>query len=189
MSRFVEAYIEQAVEILRCLDTQSIDELVLALAALRETPGRLFLVGVGGSSANCMHAANDFRKICKLEAYSLTDNVAELTAWTNDNGWPTVFMNLLNVSRLGPLDALLVFSVSGGTGGVSENIAVAVQMAKARGAKVYGIVSRDGGATAEVADICIKIPVLYPEHVTPHAEAVQAVIWHCLVSHPALQSR
>jgi D-sedoheptulose 7-phosphate isomerase len=155
----------------------------------RSAGGRLFILGVGGSAANASHAVNDFRKIAGLEAYAPTDNVSELTARTNDEGWPTVFESWLRVSRLKPEDSLLIFSVGGGNleKNVSPNLVAALQYAKTVGAKIAGIVGRDGGHTARTADACVIVPTVNPVHTTPHAEAFQAVVWHLIVSHPALK--
>ena len=159
------------------------------LAALRARGGRLFILGVGGSAGNSSHAVNDFRKLCGIETYSPVDNVSELTARTNDEGWDTVFAAWLEVSRLNERDAILVFSVGGGDveRNVSTNIVKAVDLAKARRAKVLGVVGRKSGHTAKLADVAVVIPEINSERVTPHSEAFQAVVWHCLVSHPALQ--
>jgi D-sedoheptulose 7-phosphate isomerase len=159
------------------------------LVSLREREGRLFILGVGGSAGNCGHAVNDFRKLCGIEAYAPTDNVSELTARTNDEGWPTVFSEWLKVSRGNARDAILIFSVGGGNleKNVSPNIVAAIGEAKTRGMKVLGIVGRDGGYTKKVGDVVVVIPTVAESRVTPHAEAFQAVVWHCLVSHPKLQ--
>jgi D-sedoheptulose 7-phosphate isomerase len=159
------------------------------LAVTRAKGGRLFFLGVGGSAANCGHAVNDFRKIAGFEAYSPTDNVSELTARTNDEGWETVFASWLRGSRLTPADAVVVFSVGGGSleHNVSPNIVRALQFARETGASILGIVGRDGGYTARVADACVLIPTVNPANVTPHAEAMQAVVWHLLASHPILK--
>lgn len=172
------------------IDRAGVENMVEALVSLRTRAGRLFFVGVGGSAANCSHAVNDFRKLCRIEAYSPVDNVAELTARTNDEGWDTVFANWLAVSRAGDCDALFVLSVGGGDSerGISTNIVRAVDEAKARGMTVFGIVGRASGHTAKTGDHVIVVPDVNPAHVTPLSEAFQAVIWHCLVSHPALQS-
>jgi D-sedoheptulose 7-phosphate isomerase len=166
-----------------------IEALCDALADLQTRSGRLFIIGVGGSAGNCGHAVNDFRKLCGIEAYAPTDNVSELTARTNDEGWNTVFSEWLKVSRAEVKDALMVFSVGGGNleRNVSANIVSAVQEAKQRGMKVLGIVGRDGGFTKQAGDVVVVIPTVEVSRVTPHAEAFQAVIWHCLVSHPKLQ--
>jgi D-sedoheptulose 7-phosphate isomerase len=173
------------------IDATAIDRLANELAALRERGGRLFLLGVGGSAGNCSHAVNDFRKLCGIEAYTPVDNVSELTARTNDEGWETVFTGWLEVSRLGNKDAVLIFSVGGGDAerNISVNLVRAVDMAKERGAKVFGVVGRNRGYTARKGDIVIVIPPVDPSLVTPLSEGMQAVVWHCLVSHPALQIR
>lgn len=173
------------------IDARVIDRLANELAALRERGGRLFLLGVGGSAGNCSHAVNDFRKLCGIDAYTPVDNVSELTARTNDEGWETVFTGWLEVSRLGNKDAVLIFSVGGGDAGrnISVNLVRAVDMAKERGAKVFGVVGRNSGYTARKGDIVIVIPPVDPSLVTPLSEGMQAVVWHCLVSHPALQIR
>lgn len=175
--------------IARSLDTNAIDQMALRLKALRERNGRLFLIGVGGSAANCAHAVNDFRKLCRIETYAPTDNVSELTARTNDEGWEGVFEGWLDVSRLSDKDALLIFSVGGGNAekNVSVNIIRAIDFALTRGAEVYGLVGRDGGYTKQKGTLVVVSPTVAPDLVTPLAEAYQAVIWHCLVSHPALQ--
>ena len=167
----------------------AVERLAATLAECRAGGGRLFILGVGGSAANASHAVNDFRKICGIEAYAPTDNVSELTARTNDEGWAGVFEGWLRVSRLRAADALLIFSVGGGNleKNVSPNLVAAIQYAKTVGAKVTGIVGRDGGYTAQNADACVIVPTVNAKHVTPHAEAFQAVIWHLLVSHPALK--
>jgi D-sedoheptulose 7-phosphate isomerase len=189
MTTFTRAFIDETHRILDALDTASVEALAADLAAVRARGGRLFVVGVGGSAAHAGHAVNDFRKLCGFEAYAPTDNVAELTARTNDDGWETVFSSWLEGSRLGPDDAVLVFSVGGGDLGrnVSPNIVRAIETARHVGAGVHGIVGRDGGFTAASADSCVIIPPLVAERVTPHTEGLCAVIWHLLVSHPALQ--
>lgn len=173
------------------LDVSALERLARALVLLREREGRLFLLGVGGSAANCSHAVNDFRKLAGIEAYAPTDNVSELTARTNDEGWDTVFAEWLRVSRASDRDAVLVMSVGGGDleRNVSPNIVRALQEAKARGLKVFGIVGRDGGYTRKVGDEVIVVPTVDPALITPLAEAFQAVVWHALVSHPALVQR
>jgi D-sedoheptulose 7-phosphate isomerase len=189
LSGHVARYFREVVEIAERIDQTAINALAAGLSELRNRGGRLFVLGVGGSAANAGHAVNDFRKLCGIEAYAPTDNVSELTARTNDEGWPTVFSGWLKVSRLSANDAILVFSVGGGdlARNVSPNLVGAVQMAREIGAAVYGVVGRDGGYTATVADVAVIIPSPAPDRVTPHAEAFQAVVWHCLVSHPALQ--
>jgi len=186
---FSTSFLSEVREIAASLDVESIEKAVALLAAVRERAGRLFVLGVGGSAANASHAVNDFRKIVGIEAYSPTDNVSELTARINDEGWPSVFAAWLQVSRLDSRDAVLVFSVGGGDleRNVSPNIVAAVDYAKSAGATIIGIVGRDGGYTAKMADACIIIPVVHSDRITPHTEAFQAVVWHLLVSHPALQ--
>ena len=182
-------FMAEAAEIARTIDGAMVERIAEGLAALRETRGRLFILGVGGSAANCAHAVNDFRKLCGIEAYAPTDNVAELTARTNDEGWESVFAGWLEVSRLGPEDAILVFSVGGGNAerNVSVNLVRGLDYARARGAKIYGVVGRDGGHAKQVGDAVVVVPTVAADRVTPHAEAFQAVVWHCLVSHPRLQ--
>jgi D-sedoheptulose 7-phosphate isomerase len=173
------------------IDMAAIDRLAHELAALRERGGRLFLLGVGGSAGNCSHAVNDFRKLCGIEAYSPVDNVSELTARTNDEGWDTVFSGWLEVSRLGERDGLLIFSVGGGDAerNVSVNLVRAIDLARERGSKVFGVVGRSSGHTARHGDVVIVIPPVDSERVTPLSEGMQGVVWHCLVSHPSLQTR
>ncbi|MEA2488568.1 MAG: D-sedoheptulose 7-phosphate isomerase [Acidobacteriota bacterium] len=187
---YTATHLSEAAEVLARLDAEAIERLVALLADVRSGGGRLFFLGVGGSAANCSHAVNDFRKICGFEAYAPTDNVAELTARTNDEGWATVFVEWLKTSRLRAGDAVFVFSVGGGDleRNVSPNLVHALQHAKQVGAKIAGIVGRDGGYTAKVADACVIVPTVNPDTITPHAEAFQAVIWHLLVSHPALKT-
>jgi D-sedoheptulose 7-phosphate isomerase len=187
---YARDHLREAAEIIAKLDTEAIEAIAKLLADLRAGEGRLFFIGVGGSAANCSHAVNDFRKIVGIEAYAPTDNVSELTARTNDDGWATVFEEWLKTSRLRDRDMLFVFSVGGGNleKNVSPNIVSALKYAKCVGAKVVGVVARDGGYTAEVADACVIIPTVNSETVTPHAEAFQAVIWHLLVSHPQLKA-
>ena len=186
---FATQFLSEAADILAKLDVSAIDRAVALLAETRRRNGRLFILGVGGSAANASHAVNDFRKITGIEAYAPTDNVSELTARTNDEGWASVFESWLRVSRLRSDDAVLVFSVGGGNmeKQVSPNLVTALQYAKNVGAKTIGIVGRDGGFTAQVADACVIVPTVNPAHVTPHAEAFQAVIWHLMVSHPDLK--
>jgi D-sedoheptulose 7-phosphate isomerase len=186
---FVEQYLTEAAEIIRRLDLASIERVVHFLSEARARGGRLFILGVGGSAANASHAVNDFRKIAAIEAYAPTDNVSELTARANDEGWASVFEGWLRVSRLSADDLVLVLSVGGGNleKNVSPNLVAALRYAKAVGARVVGIVGRDGGYTAQVADACVIIPTVNPSHITPHSEAFQAVIWHLLVSHPELK--
>ncbi len=186
---FTEQFLAEATEIIRQIDTAAVERVAATLAGCRESGGRLFILGVGGSAANASHAVNDFRKICGFEAYAPTDNVSELTARTNDEGWAGIFDAWLRVSRLRETDALLIFSVGGGNleNNVSPNLVAAIRYAKTVGAKVTGIVGRDGGYTAQSADACVIVPTVNARHVTPHAEAFQAVIWHLLVTHPALK--
>jgi len=186
---FVQQYLEEAQKVTAQLNHEAIEKMVDELARVRERGGRLFILGVGGSAANASHAVNDFRKICGLECYAPTDNVSELTARTNDEGWATVFAEWLKGSHLGSKDALLIFSVGGGNleKNVSPNLVAAIQLAQQAGASVLGIVSRDGGYTAQKATACVIVPTVNPDHVTPHAEAFQAVIWHLFVSHPKLK--
>jgi len=186
---FIKQFLSEAAQIIDRLDAEAIEHLATLLADTRSKGGRLFILGVGGSAANASHAVNDFRKLAGMETYAPTDNVSELTARTNDEGWQTVFEAWLRVSRLRAEDMLLIFSVGGGDAerGVSANLVSALQYAKQVGASIGGIVGRAEGYTAQVADACVVIPVVNPAHVTPHSEAFQAVVWHSLVSHPALK--
>ena len=186
---YTTQHLNEVTEIVGKLDGEVIEKMVGLIANLRSNGGRLFFLGVGGSAANCSHAVNDFRKIVGIEAYAPTDNVAELTARTNDDGWASVFIGWLKVSKLRPNDMVFIFSVGGGDveKNVSPNLSAALQYAKETGAKVVGVVGRDGGYTAKVADACVVIPTVNPQNVTPHTEAFQAVVWHLLVSHPALK--
>ena len=186
---YAKQHIAEAISILGQLDPDALEGMVDHLAAVRERGGRLFILGVGGSAANASHAVNDFRKICGFEAYSPTDNVSELTARTNDEGWPTVIAEWLRGSRLRKDDGLLVLSVGGGNleKNVSPNLVEALKLAKERGATILGIVGKDGGYTAQVADACCIIPTVNPVNITPHQEAFQAVVWHLFVSHPKLK--
>ncbi len=182
-------YFNQVAMIADRIDQKALEKLVNNLVRLREQQGRLFVLGVGGSAANASHAVNDFRKLCGIEAYAPTDNVAELSARTNDDGWETVFVEWLKISRLGPRDGLFIFSVGGGN--VDKNVSVglvnALDLAKTVGAEIYGVVGRDGGYAAQLGDCIIVVPTVDGDLVTPHTEAFHAVIWHCLVSHPKLQ--
>ena len=186
---FTQQFLEEAGQVVKKIDTQAVDRLVALLATTRAAGGRLFILGVGGSAGNASHAVNDFRKITGIEAYAPTDNVSELTARTNDEGWSTVFERWLRVSRLRADDMLLIFSVGGGNleKQVSPNLVEALKYARSVGAKIGGIVGRDGGYTAQVADAYVLIPVVNAAHITPHSEAFQAVVWHLLVSHPDLK--
>ncbi len=187
---FTQQFLDEAIQVIQQLDANAIERAAAMLADTRARGGRLFILGVGGSAANASHAVNDFRKLAAMETYAPTDNVSELTARTNDEGWASVFAEWLKVSRLRPDDALLVFSVGGGDleKNVSPNLVSALQYAKETGARVVGIVGRDGGYTAQVADACVIIPTVNAAHVTPHSEAFQAVVWHLLVTHPALKA-
>jgi D-sedoheptulose 7-phosphate isomerase len=190
MMAHTSQFIAEATQILAQLDQQAIERIASLLVDLRARGGRLFFLGVGGSAANCSHAVNDFRKIAQIEAYAPTDNVSELTARTNDEGWETVFVNWLRISRLARKDMVFVLSVGGGDleKNISPNLVRALQYAREVGATVCGIVGRSGGYTAQVADACVIVPTMNASTVTPHAEAFQAVIWHLLVSHPALKA-
>jgi len=187
---FTQQYLAEATQIIQQLDIQAINQVVALLAETRARGGRLFILGVGGSAANASHAVNDFRKIVGLEAYAPTDNVAELTARTNDEGWASVFAAWLQTSRLRADDLVCVFSVGGGNveKNVSPNLVAALQFARQVGTPIIGIVGRDGGYTAQVADACILVPTVNSSHVTPHTEAFQAVVWHLLVTHPDLKA-
>lgn len=186
---FTEQYLAETQKVVAGLNGAAIENVVSELAQVRERGGRLFILGVGGSAANASHAVNDFRKICGFEAYAPTDNVSELTARTNDEGWATVLSEWLKGSRLNGKDGLLIFSVGGGNleKNVSPNLVSAIQLAKQAGASIVGIVGRDGGYTAKEATACVIVPTVNPDHVTPHSEAFQAVIWHLFVSHPKLK--
>lgn len=188
---YARKHLAEAAEVISRIDTEAIERIAELLAALRERQGRLFFLGVGGSAGNCSHAVNDFRKIAGIESYAPTDNVSELTARTNDEGWETVFVEWLKTSRLSKNDMIFIFSVGGGNieKNISPNLVRALQHAQTVGAKVVGVVGRDGGYTARVADACVIVPTVNPETVTPHSEAFQAVIWHLLVSHPSLKAR
>jgi D-sedoheptulose 7-phosphate isomerase len=187
--RYSEQHLSEVAEIVSQIDAGLCEKAVELLAAVRTRGGRLFVLGVGGSAANASHAVNDFRKLAGIESYAPTDNVSELTARTNDEGWPSVFVEWLNGSRLNEKDALLVLSVGGGNAekNVSANLVAALQLAKKRGSAILGIVGRDGGHTARVADVAIVIPTVSAANVTPHTEAFQAVVWHLWVSHPTLK--
>jgi D-sedoheptulose 7-phosphate isomerase len=186
---FVDLYLQETLRAVREIDAAAIDALALGLARVRDGGGRLFILGVGGSAGHASHAVNDFRKICGFEAYSPTDNVSELTARVNDEGWETSFSEWLKVSRLGPRDAVLVFSVGGGNRekNVSPNLVRALELASQAGTPVFGVVGKDGGATRAAAEACVLIPTVSPDRITPHTEGLCAVVWHLLVSHPALK--
>ena len=187
---YTEKHLNEARQIIERIDAEAIEGMVKLLAQVRADGGRLFFLGVGGSAGNCSHAVNDFRKIAGFESYAPTDNVSELTARINDEGWDTVFVEWLKTSRLSEKDAVFVFSVGGGDleKNISPNLVRALQYAKAVGAGITGVVGRDGGFTATVADVCVIVPTVNPETITPHAEAFQAVVWHLLVSHPGLKA-
>ena len=187
MSDHTQNYFHEVVEVARGIDQREVDRMIDILAEARGK-GRLFILGVGGSAGNAGHAVNDFRKLCGIEAYAPTDNVSELTARVNDDGWPTSFANWLKGSRIRADDVVLVFSVGGGNAekNISANIVEALKVAKASGAKVIGVVGRDGGYTKQVADACVVVPTVNPNNVTPHTEAFQAVVWHGMVTHPKL---
>jgi D-sedoheptulose 7-phosphate isomerase len=187
---FVQQHLREAAAILDRLDVQALERMIEVLADIKLANGRLFFLGVGGSAANCSHAVNDFRKLAGIECYAPTDNVAELTARINDEGWESSFVGWLKVSRLRSTDGLFVLSVGGGdvARNISPNLVAAVKYARGVGAKVLGVLGRDGGYTGSVADAAVVIPTVNPATVTPHSEAFQAVIWHLLVTHPALQA-
>jgi D-sedoheptulose 7-phosphate isomerase len=186
---YVRRHLDEAARVVAGIDAEAIERMVNLLVALRQRGGRLFFLGVGGSAANCSHAVNDFRKIAGIEAYTPVDNVSELTARTNDEGWESVFVNWLKGSRLTGDDMICVFSVGGGSleRNISPNLVLALRYAKQIGAQVIGVVGRDGGYTAAVADACAIVPTVNADNVTPHTEAFQAVVWHLIVSHPALK--
>lgn len=187
---YATEHLAEAARVLAGLDAEPIERMARLLADLRARRGRLFFLGVGGSAANCSHAVNDFRKIAGIEAYTPVDNVSELTARTNDEGWETVFANWLKGSHLSAADMICVFSVGGGSlePSISPNLVRALQLAREVGAGIIGVVGRDGGYTAQVADACVIVPTVNPDTVTPHAEAFQSVVWHLLVSHPLLKA-
>jgi len=190
MTTYTEQHLREVLDVTKGLDAGAIEAMVTLLSDLRGRRGRLFFLGVGGSAGNCSHAVNDFRKIVGIEAYAPTDNVSELTARTNDEGWASVFVEWLKVSQLRPTDMVFVFSVGGGNleKNISPNLVTALKYAKEVGAKIVGVVGRDGGYTARVADACVIVPTVNPDTVTPHSEAFQAVVWHLLVSHPQLKA-
>jgi D-sedoheptulose 7-phosphate isomerase len=187
---YAKQHLDEAARILAGIDVVAIERMADTLAKVRARGGRLFFLGVGGSAANCSHAVNDFRKIAGIEAYAPTDNVSELTARTNDEGWTSVFVGWLQGSRLRAADAVFVLSVGGGSfeRNISANLVLALQYVRQVGATVVGIVGRDGGYTAEVADTCVIVPTVNVATITPHTEAFQAVVWHLLVSHPSLKA-
>lgn len=187
---YAQQHVNEAIDILNKIDVGAIEKMADLLAGIKQAGGRIFFLGIGGSAGNCSHAVNDFRKIVGIESYAPTDNVSELTARTNDEGWATIFVEWLKVSKLNSKDAVFVFSVGGGNleKNISPNLVLAVQYAKTVGAKVAGVVGRDGGYTAQAADACVIVPTVNPDTITPHSEAFQAVVWHLLVSHPKLKS-
>lgn len=186
---YTSRYLDEAAQICARIDRAQVDAMVRIIGDVRAAHGRIFFLGVGGGAGNAGHAVNDFRKIAGIECYAPTDNVSELTARTNDEGWATVFSAFLQVSRIGPKDVVFVFSVGGGNleKNISANIVAALKLAKEVGARIVGVVGRDGGYTCQVADACVVIPTLSVDTVTPHTEAFQAVVWHLIVSHPALK--
>ncbi len=190
MNSFTQNFLTESITILGEIDSSAVEAIAHGLAEVRAGGGRLFILGVGGSAGHASHAVNDFRKICGFEAYTPTDNASELTARVNDEGWDTCFSNWLAGSRLRSGDALLVFSVGGGNRdkNVSVNLVRSLDLAKEVGARIYGIVGRDGGYTAQTADACVVIPPIFPDRITPHTEGLCAVVWHLLVSHPALKN-
>jgi D-sedoheptulose 7-phosphate isomerase len=187
---YAEQHLQESIQIIEKMDVAPIENMADLLARVKADGGRIFFLGVGGSAGNCSHAVNDFRKIVGIECYAPTDNVSELTARTNDEGWATIFVEWLKISKLQPKDAIFIFSVGGGNleKNISPNLVTALQYAKAVGARIMGVVGRDGGYTAKVADACVIVPTVNPENITPHSEAFQAVVWHLLVSHPKLKA-
>jgi D-sedoheptulose 7-phosphate isomerase len=190
MTTFSERFLSETQDLIRTIDASKVEAMAIALRGVRDRGGRLFILGVGGSAGHAGHAVNDFRKLCGFEAYAPTDNVSELTARTNDEGWETTFAAWLAGSRIGPNDGLLIFSVGGGDKdrNISANIVHAIDLAKAKGATVTGVVGRDGGYTARAGDAVVVIPPMFPDHVTPHTEGLAAVVWHLLVTHPDLKA-
>jgi D-sedoheptulose 7-phosphate isomerase len=187
---YAQQHVNEAIDILNKLDVDAIEKMADLLACIKQYGGRIFFLGVGGSAGNCSHAVNDFRKIVGIESYAPTDNVSELTARTNDEGWATIFVEWLKTSKLSAKDALFIFSVGGGNleKNISPNLVMALQYAKTVGTKIMGVVGRDGGYTALAADACVIVPSVNPATVTPHSEAFQAIVWHLLVSHPKLKA-
>jgi len=183
-------HLNESIEIIKKIDIAAIEKVADLLCEIKKNQGRIFFLGVGGSAGNCSHAVNDFRKIVEIESYAPTDNVSELTARTNDEGWATIFEPWLKLSKLNKNDMVFIFSVGGGNleKNISPNLVAALKYAKSVGSKISGVVGRDGGYTAKVADACVIIPTVNPDNVTPHSEAFQAVIWHLLVSHPKLKA-
>jgi D-sedoheptulose 7-phosphate isomerase len=187
---YSQQHLNESIQIIKKIDASKIEEMAKLIETVKKDDGRIFFLGVGGSAGNCSHAVNDFRKIVGVEAYAPTDNVSELTARTNDEGWSTVFVEWLKTSKLKSTDMLFIFSVGGGNleKNISPNIVEALKYAQNIGAKITGIVGRDGGYTAKVANVCIVVPTVNIDNITPHSEAFQGVIWHLLVSHPTLKS-
>ncbi len=187
---YTQQHLNEAVEIIGKIDVGAIEKMADLLAEIKSDGGRIFFLGVGGSAGNCSHAVNDFRKIVGIESYAPTDNVSELTARINDEGWETIFVEWLKVSKLSARDAIFVFSVGGGNleKNISPNLVTALRHAKTVGAKITGVVGRDGGYTAQTADVCVIVPTVNADTITPHSEAFQAVVWHLLVSHPKLKA-
>ncbi|MCK1737091.1 SIS domain-containing protein [Bradyrhizobium sp. 138] len=187
---YAAQYMRESADIIAKMDVAPVEKMADLLATVKAEGGRIFFLGVGGSAGNCGHAVNDFRKIVGIESYAPTDNVSELTARTNDEGWATIFAEWLKVSKLRANDAIFVFSVGGGNleKNISPNLVTALKLAKSVGTKIMGVVGRDGGYTATVADACVIVPTVNPDNVTPHSEAFQAVVWHLLVSHPKLKA-
>lgn len=187
---YSKKHLTEAIEIISKIDSDSIEKMAELIAKVKKDDGRIFFLGVGGSAGNCSHAVNDFRKIVGIESYAPTDNVSELTARTNDEGWATIFVEWLKTSKLNAKDMLFIFSVGGGNleKNISPNLVEALKLGKQVGSKIVGVVGRDGGYTAQVADACVIIPVVNTENITPHSEAFQAVVWHLLVSHPLLKA-
>jgi D-sedoheptulose 7-phosphate isomerase len=187
---YSEKHLRESIEIINKIDVNVIENIADILVEIKKNNGRIFFLGVGGSAGNCSHAVNDFRKIVEIESYAPTDNVSELTARANDEGWASIFESWLKISKLSKNDALFIFSVGGGNleKNISPNLVLALKYAKSIGSKIVGIVGRDGGYTAQVADACLIVPTVNAENITPHSEAFQAVIWHLLVSHPKLKA-
>ena len=188
---YTTQHLSETLEVLKALDVNAIEKMVDLVLDVKQKKGRLFFLGIGGGAGNCSHAVNDFRKIVQIESYAPTDNVSEITARANDEGWSTIFVEWLKTSHIKPSDGVFVFSVGGGCfeRNISYPLVLALQHAKQVGAKIMGVVGRDGGYTAQVADACVVIPVKNPETMTPHTEAFQAIIWHLMVSHPKLKTK
>ena len=187
---YAQQHLDESIEVIKKIDVATVEKMVDLLATVKAEGGRIFFLGVGGSAGNCSHAVNDFRKIVEIESYAPTDNVSELTARANDDGWAAIFAGWLKISKLSKKDAVFIFSVGGGNleKNISPNLVEALKYAKTIGAKITGVVGRDGGYTAQVADACVIVPTVNPDNITPHSEAFQAVVWHLLVSHPKLKT-